>query len=122
MPKTKAKTLDKLVGRRIRALRLLAGLTQGQLGDILGVTFQQVQKYETGANRVGIAMLWDIAVHLKVPITWFFEPAEQNPTAITAPLDIDWGTARLIRSYRAINDPLVRRQFVALAEALVASK
>ena len=61
------------VGKRVRQARLAKGLSQGALGKSLGVSFQQVQKYESGANRIGSSRLWDISVILDTPIEFFFE-------------------------------------------------
>ena len=65
--------VDHQVGRRIRQARRAAKLTQGQLGDMIGLTFQQVQKYEKGVNRVSAGTLYDIAKVLDIPISWFFD-------------------------------------------------
>ena len=79
------------IGRRLREARLARGLSQGALGKKLGVTFQQVQKYESGANRIGGSRLWDISGILEVPVAYFFEglPSAGAPTppgATEAPL------------------------------------
>ena len=82
--------VDKLVGRNIRILRLAKGLSQTELADALGVTFQQVQKYEKGTNRVGSGRLLKISAILGVKITDFFE----EPIGLTirrgAPYSISW--------------------------------
>lgn len=65
--------VDHQVGRRIRQARRAAKLTQGQLGDKIGLTFQQVQKYEKGVNRVSAGTLYEIAKVLDIPISWFFD-------------------------------------------------
>lgn len=72
--------VDFVIGLRIRSFREAAGLTQGDLGAFLGVTFQQVQKYENGRNRVGAGCLFQIAEILKVPVTRFY-PAIEDETA-----------------------------------------
>ncbi|MGA8615091.1 MAG: helix-turn-helix transcriptional regulator [Xanthobacteraceae bacterium] len=66
---------DKYVGRRIRTRRRAVGMSQGKLGEALGLTFQQVQKYELGTNRIGAGRLLHVAHVLDVPITFFFEGA-----------------------------------------------
>lgn len=75
--------VDLHVGQRIRLRRREAGITQQQLGEAVGIKFQQVQKYETGANRVSASRLWDIARALHVPVYYFFEElsAQNTPTA-----------------------------------------
>ncbi|MFK7876611.1 MAG: helix-turn-helix domain-containing protein, partial [Paracoccaceae bacterium] len=65
--------VDVHVGKRIRQRRWLIGMTQQQLGDSVGIKFQQIQKYETGANRVSASRLWDVAEALDVPVTFFFD-------------------------------------------------
>lgn len=78
-------TVDVLVGKRIRARRTALGLTQAELGQAIGVRFQQVQKYETGANRVSASRLWAIAEFLDVDVVFFFDgivadtPGSQEP-------------------------------------------
>ena len=68
--------VDVHVGQRVRQLRWVTGLTQQQLGDRVGIKFQQIQKYETGVNRVSASRLWDIAVAMDVQVAFFFEGME----------------------------------------------
>lgn len=75
-------SIDAIVGKRIRARRQSLKLTQTQLADRIGVTFQQVQKYENGANRVSAARLWAISEVLEVPITFFFEGAGTDESSV----------------------------------------
>ncbi|MCP1241544.1 helix-turn-helix domain-containing protein [Acetobacter lambici] len=77
---THAETIDAHVGKRIRLRRTLLGLSQEKLGEALGVTFQQIQKYERGTNRVGASRLYDIATALDVPISFFFDDMLPSPT------------------------------------------
>jgi len=72
--------VDVHVGKRIRHRRWMVGMTQQQLGDKVGIKFQQIQKYETGMNRVSASRLWDIAAALEVPINFFFEGVDENAT------------------------------------------
>ena len=80
--------VDVHVGKRVRHRRWMVGMTQQQLGDIVGIKFQQIQKYETGMNRISASRLWDIAQALDVSISFFFEGFESDagdaamPTAI----------------------------------------
>ncbi|GAA3678227.1 MULTISPECIES: helix-turn-helix domain-containing protein [Acetobacter] len=74
-----AETIDAHVGKRIRLRRTLLGLSQEKLGEALGVTFQQIQKYERGTNRVGASRLYDIATALDVPISFFFDDMASPP-------------------------------------------
>lgn len=76
--------VDVHVGARIRLRRKLVGISQEQLAEALGLTFQQVQKYERGANRVSASKLWDIAHKLQVTIAYFFEGLEEGEFSTTA--------------------------------------
>lgn len=68
-----ANAIDRKVGQRVRSRRLEIGMSQERLAELLGVTFQQVQKYEKGVNRIAVSRLWDIAHALELPISRFFE-------------------------------------------------
>lgn len=73
MPKKTPHQIDKHVGSRVRMRRLVLDMSQGDLGDAIGLTFQQVQKYEKGTNRIGASRLQQIATTLQVPVAYFFE-------------------------------------------------
>ena len=73
MPKKQANPIDMQVGNRVRIRRMLIGMSQERLGDLLGLTFQQVQKYEKGVNRIGAGRLFEVARILDVPIDFFYE-------------------------------------------------
>lgn len=111
--------VDAHVGQRIRHRRWMLGITQQQLGDAVGIKFQQIQKYETGMNRVSASRLWDIATALDVPISFFFEGLDgeyANPpgdNAAAMPTDVlgDKESMELIRSYYAIPEAQRRRLF-----------
>ena len=111
--------VDVHVGKRIRHRRWLVGMTQQQLAESVGIKFQQIQKYETGMNRVSASRLWDIAHSLSVPISFFFEGLNEDaPTAeleavSDVPRDIlkDKEALDLIRSYYAIPETQRRRLF-----------
>ena len=109
---------DKEVGRRIRARRLMRGMSQATLADHLGLTFQQVQKYEKGTNRVGAGRLQRIAEILDVPVSYFFNEGAQA----VAPASIEFlDTAcavRLMQAYRKIGDPKVQKALVELVERI----
>jgi transcriptional regulator with XRE-family HTH domain len=104
---------DEDIGRRIRARRLGIGMSQSDLGKKLGLTFQQVQKYEKGVNRVGSGRLQEIARILGVSTSSFFEE-EEDTQAITDFIDTAQA-ARLIRAYSRIKDPKLRRALVNMA-------
>ncbi|MDE3117047.1 MAG: helix-turn-helix transcriptional regulator [Pseudomonadota bacterium] len=80
MPKKQANPIDAQVGNRVRLRRMLIGMSQEKLGELLGLTFQQVQKYEKGVNRIGAGRLFHVAQILGVPIDYFYEGViEQSP-------------------------------------------
>ena len=113
---------DKLVGRNIRVHRLTAGLTQEELGTKLGVTFQQIQKYEKGTNRVGSGRLYQIADLLELPVTSFFEGgAEQTASRKSSPFELlaDATTLAMAREFAKIADVKIRRAILAVVETLV---
>jgi transcriptional regulator with XRE-family HTH domain len=116
-----ASRMDKLVGRNIRVHRLVKGLTQEGLGEKLGVTFQQIQKYEKGTNRVGSGRLYQIAALLEVPVTAFFEGGD-SPTALrnSSPFDLlaDPVSLRLVQAFAEIADLKTRRAVLALVESM----
>lgn len=109
--------VDVHVGKRIRHRRWMVGMTQQQLGEAVGIKFQQIQKYETGMNRVSASRLWDIAHAMEVPIAFFFEGLEgENAAAASAenPLGdllADKEALELVRSYYAIPEHQRRRLF-----------
>ena len=113
-----AHLVDVHVGKRIRHRRWLVGMTQQQLAEKVGIKFQQIQKYETGANRVSASRLWDIAEALEVSVSFFFEgikpeDAELHAGRDSVPADIlgDKEALDLVRSYYAIPENQRRRLF-----------
>jgi len=118
--------VDVYVGKRVRHRRWIVKMSQQQLGDIVGLKFQQIQKYETGVNRISASRLWDIAQALGVPISFFFKGFEskKGAEAPTAAPEIQRGdlladkeALELVRSYYAIPEAQ-RRQLFDLARAL----
>ena len=111
--------VDVHVGKRVRHRRWLVGMTQQQLAERVGIKFQQIQKYETGMNRVSASRLWDIAAALSVPVSFFFEGiseashSEDLQETNDVPLDIlkDKEALELVRSYYAIPETQRRRLF-----------
>jgi transcriptional regulator with XRE-family HTH domain len=116
--------VDILVGRNIRIHRLDQGLSQTELGKHIGVTFQQVQKYENGVNRVGSGRLFKIAGVLGVPVSTFFDGADtleekslkSSPVAMLA----EPYALRLLRAFSEISDSELRRSLVEMAEKFAA--
>lgn len=107
--------VDVHVGKRIRHRRWMVGMTQQQLAECVGIKFQQIQKYETGMNRVSASRLWDISDALEVPVSFFFEGLVGESTADsgTLPADLlsDKEALELVRSYYAIPENQRRRLF-----------
>ena len=79
VPKKQANPIDIQVGNRVRIRRMLIGMSQERLGDLLGLTFQQVQKYEKGVNRIGAGRLFEMARILNVPVDFFYEGVNSAP-------------------------------------------
>src|SRR5205085_8807616 len=118
---------DMDVGRRIRAQRLVCRMSQTELANNLGVTFQQVQKYEKGVNRVGAGRLSRIADVLSVPVSYFFSGDISAPSASSsASSGLSFletaGAVRLVRAYSTIEDPQIRRALVDLAEEIAGGR
>jgi transcriptional regulator with XRE-family HTH domain len=105
--------VDAHVGKRIRHRRWMVGMTQQQLADKVGIKFQQIQKYETGMNRVSASRLWDVADALGVSISFFFEGLGDGQAAAQAQGDMmaDKEALELVRSYYAIPEAQRRRLF-----------
>jgi len=107
--------VDVHVGKRVRHRRWMVGMTQQQLAERVGIKFQQIQKYETGMNRVSASRLWDISEALDVPVSFFFEGLgpEQNEKSedVSGDLLADKEALELIRSYYAIPENQRRRLF-----------
>ena len=106
-----AHPVDTHVGNRIRHRRWMVRMTQEQLGDKVGVKFQQIQKYETGLNRVSASRLWDIADAMGVKIDFFFEGLAEGETAVVNDPTMDKEALDLVRSYYAIPEAQRRRLF-----------
>jgi transcriptional regulator with XRE-family HTH domain len=125
--------IDKHVGARLRMRRLMVGMSQGRLGEALDVTFQQIQKYEKGANRIGASRLQQLARVLEVPPAFFFEDApsfEPGAAAFAEPAAsayvVDFLSTseglQLNRAFVQIRDPKVRKRIVDLVAALSLAK
>lgn len=111
--------VDRRVGDRIRRRRILMGLTQDQLGETLGISYQQIQKYETGANRVSAGRLYLIAERLDVAPGWFFDPVKSDATSDDFE---EIGSSRLlmefVRGFARIHDERVKTILVSLVKAM----
>ncbi|QFU07964.1 transcriptional repressor DicA [Rhodobacteraceae bacterium THAF1] len=115
--------VDVHVGTRIRQRRWMTGMTQQQLAEKVGIKFQQIQKYETGMNRVSASRLWDIGEALDVAVEFFFDglqaetESEGTVNGVPADLMADREAMELVRSYYAIPE-LQRRRLFELARVL----
>ena len=133
----RASPIDAHVGARVRLRRTLLGMSQEKLGDALGLTFQQVQKYERGVNRIGASRLFDLARVLDVPIGFFFDdlPPEMGGNVAVRSRPALYGfaeaqdgledenmnkreTLELVRAYYRITDPAVRKRVFDLIKSL----
>jgi transcriptional regulator with XRE-family HTH domain len=119
--------IDRHVGARIRAQRMVCGISQTKLGDEVGVSFQQVQKYEKGVNRISASRMQQIANVLKVPPDFFFDGAStrvignsgSKETAIIEKFISSRDGIALFKAFSNIRDPKMRRSIVALVEQIV---
>jgi transcriptional regulator with XRE-family HTH domain len=128
-PVTKNPTLiDRHVGNRVRMRRMIVDMSQERLGEALGVTFQQVQKYEKGTNRIGASRLQQIANVLGVPVGFFFDGAPHvsshgivasnvAPGYVADFLSTSEGV-QLTHAFMRVTDPKVRRRFISLVKAM----
>ncbi len=126
----KPNPVDIHVGSRVRLRRMLLGMSQERLGNAMGLTFQQVQKYEKGVNRIGASRLFHISKILDVPVQFFFEEAPQTDGATVAGMAepesetfiLEFLNSRegleLNRAFVKISDPKVRKSVVDLVRAL----
>jgi transcriptional regulator with XRE-family HTH domain len=129
MPKNGAHPTDKHVGSRVRMRRMMLGRTQSQLGEALGLTFQQVQKYEKGTNRISASRLQQISETFQVPVEFFFEGAPMLPgqhdslTSAPSPQFVSDYLAtsdglNLTKAFMQIHSGGLRRSIVNLVEAI----
>ncbi len=128
----KPSPIDVHVGTRVRLRRTLLGMSQEKLGDAIGLTFQQVQKYERGANRIGASRLYDLSRVLDVPVSFFFDDLSPETAAAVqsegsgAPAAAHFEpdpmmrreTLELVRAYYRIPDPQIRRRLFDLTKAI----
>ena len=131
MAKKSPNPTDRYVGSRVRMRRMMLGMSQEKLGDALGLTFQQVQKYEKGTNRIGASRLQHIAHIFQVPVSFFFEGAPSvpgyhappgmseapSPTYVSEFLATSDGLS-LTKAFMRIKDAKLRRRIVDLVEEI----
>jgi len=113
---TNNNAIDMHVGKRVRLRRTLLGMSQEQLGAELNITFQQVQKYERGANRISASRLWDINQILDVPISYFFDDMSEN-TMRSSPRWVSRGDVMDAMTSQPLKDPMARRETLELVRA-----
>lgn len=118
---TNNNAIDMHVGKRIRLRRTLLGMSQEQLGSELDITFQQVQKYERGANRVSASRLWDISQILDSPINYFFDDMSEN-TMRSSPWRVSRGADDVDLSDEQTKDPMARRETLELVRTYYSIK
>ena len=128
VPKKQANPVDGQVGTRVRLRRMLVGMSQERLGELLGLTFQQVQKYEKGVNRIGAGRLFQVAQILGVPISYFYEgvieqsaASARNGDTSTPPVMefLSSGEGlQLTLAFMRIKDSKVRKRVVDLVKSL----
>jgi transcriptional regulator with XRE-family HTH domain len=125
MPKKQANPIDVQVGNRVRIRRMLIGMSQEKLGDLLGLTFQQVQKYEKGVNRIGAGRLYEVARILNVPVDFFYEGVGDAPglsDSEVAPPVLEFVSSgeglQLSLAFMKIKDAKVRKRVLDLVKSL----
>jgi transcriptional regulator with XRE-family HTH domain len=117
--KREPKLIDQHVGNRVRLRRLIMGWSQSKLGNVLGVSFQQVQKYEKGTNRIAASRLQNVAEILEVPVAFFFEGLQRFKDIdncsefLPASEGLD-----LVKAFMRIGEPRIRRRLIALIEQI----
>jgi transcriptional regulator with XRE-family HTH domain len=125
--------IDRHVGSRVRMRRIMLGMSQERLGEALGLTFQQVQKYEKGTNRIGASRLQQIAHILQIPVAFFFEDAPRQLERLDETRDAPSASyvseflastegLSLTRAFMRIDEPKLRRRIVDLVEAIAGGR
>ncbi len=124
------KPVDEHVGKRVRLRRTLLGMSQEKLGHAVGLTFQQIQKYERGTNRIGSSRLYQFSQVLDVPVSFFFDdmspevsgerpgPGEKTGETFATDKLAKRETLELVRAYYRITDPAVRKRLFDLTKAI----
>ena len=128
VPKKQANPIDAQVGNRVRLRRMLVGMSQEKLGEMLGLTFQQVQKYEKGVNRIGAGRLYQVANILGVPVSYFYEdvterqnehaPANEHASPPVMEFLSSGEGLQLALAFMRIRESKVRKRVVDLVKTL----
>jgi transcriptional regulator with XRE-family HTH domain len=132
-PTKEPQDVDRHVGARMRMQRMLVGMSQEKLGQACGITFQQIQKYEKGMNRMGASRLHQIARILQVPVEFFYEGAPSGPDS-DGPVNVDRSSRamtdflatseglELVKAFMAVKDAKVRRRIIDLTKAVASGE
>ena len=112
--------IDVHVGQRVRQRRVLCGLSQTELADAIGLTFQQLQKYECGMNRISASKLWQISQILDVPVQWFFKEFSDVKDVEKEAFHMKRETLELVRNYVAAPSD-VQKKFLSLVKSIASS-
>lgn len=118
-PQSRAGVADRHVGTRIRERRIMLGLSQQQLAQLIGVTYQQAHKYERGLNRISAGRLYEIALVLSVPVSWFFEGLDSEVPVVELSPRQRMGL-ELARNFAAIDNTKHQEALSQMARALAA--
>jgi len=117
--------IDVFVGSKLRFRRMEVALSQNILGKKTGITFQQIQKYEKGINRIGASRLYDFSQILRVPVNYFFDGYNESPEGILNDNKKDFNDKEifnLIKAFSKIKDPAIRKSVIVLAKSLSAGE
>lgn len=126
-----SKLVDAYVGMRLKKRRMELGLSQNKIGELTGITFQQIQKYEKGLNRIGSGRLYELATILKVPVSYFFEGYDEysaendskgslsdNKSQFVYSTIEDKEMTQLVKYFIKIDDPVLRKSVINLTKSL----
>lgn len=120
-----ANSIDERIGKRVKGRRLELDLSQERLADLVGVTFQQIQKYENGVNRIAASRLWDLARALGVPVSYFYEGLSgpgvgvaEEPSELVYDMMATPEGQRLLQIFGAIRSPRLRRRVVEIVRVI----
>lgn len=117
--KSRPNEIDKMVSKRLKSRRVLLGLTQNDISKEIKVTIQQVQKYESGVNRVAAGKLFEIANFLKVPIGYFFDKGDKNETIENEDTNTNHRqTILLIQEFTKIENPRDKRKVIEMIKMI----
>jgi len=125
-PPSEIDPIDAHVGQRLRLARALRGLSQGGLASLEKLTFQQMQKYEKGANRISVSRLYHLAEHLRLPVPWFFQGLPNRSGSGDSYLDLsgeytshDNETCRLLRLFCSVEDRNKRKAILSILQSVI---